>query len=263
MNLNNKITFAVLSFSIVALILGNYNSAVQPGFITAFAQENQTGTENEAEVEADIEQENKCKKDTECENENELNNELSIINQNQEQTQSSLTVKKEIFGCDNIISEGGFTNMNCFDLDSNSNEWISCNDPPISNSQICQNIQENFFDIEVLDDQSTQLEQFQGSAQGTTIGNIEPGTYAVNEIVYPNPPQSDQLTENNFASEECTLRGFSAGGSLQTLNPPYFGYIICIQYEDEQGNDCSQTTVNENEAKVCTVKNYILSSSND
>jgi len=29
------------------------------------------------------------------------------------------------------------------------------------------------------------------------------------------------------------------------------------QYEDEHGNDCSQTTVNEGEDKVCIVKNYI------
>jgi len=256
--LNIFAVFGILFLSSVLLGSGMYSTN------QIYAQENQTGTENEAEVEADIEQENKCKKDTECENENELNNELSIINQNQGQTQSSLTVKKEIFGCNNI-SYNGYIEMNCFELNSNSDEWISCNDPPISNSEICQNIQENFFDIEVLDDQSTQLEQFQGSAQGTTIGNIEPGTYAVNEIIHPflDPPQPvDQLTENSFASEECTERGFSAGGSLNTQNP-FFGYLICIQYEDEQGNDCSQTTVNENESKVCTVKNYILSSSND
>jgi len=248
--------FAVLSLGIVALIMSAYNNPVQlSSYINSYAQQ-----ENEAEIEADIEQENKCKKDTECENENEINNQLGITNITQTQQQSSLTVKKEIFGCDNI-QYNGFIEMNCRELDNDSPEWLPCTDPAISSSEICQNLQENLFDIEVLDGQNTQIQQFEGSAQGTTIENIEPGTYAVNEIIYPNSAPG-QLYENPSLSQTCVDKGFSAGGSLGTQNP-YFGYSICIQYQDEQGNDCSQTTVNPGENKVCTVKNYILTSNND
>ena len=222
--------------------------------------------ENEAEVNADIDkQENKCKKDTKCENE--INNKAvvkNIIEKQKDQEESSLTVKKQIFGCDNISDEGGPSEtMNCRNLNNDSPNWIPCTDPDISSSGICQALQENLFDIEVLDGQNTQLQQFTGSARGTTIEGIEPGTYKINEIIYQfqGLPPPDQLNEASFQSNECKNNGFSDGGTLVTENP-FFEYTICIQYEDEQGNDCSQTTVNEGENGVCTVKNHILFASN-
>ena len=64
--------------------------------------------------------------------------------------------------------------MNCQGLDPDSDQWLSCDDVTISGTDFCQNLQENFFDIEVLDDQNNQIQEFQGSQQGTTISNLEP-----------------------------------------------------------------------------------------
>jgi len=109
--------------------------------------------ENEVEVEVDIEQENKCKKDSECDNEYELNNQLGITNINKTAAQSqesSLTVKKQIFGCDKISTIGA-KRMNCQDLANDSQSWLQCTDPTISSTIYCQGLPENLFDIEVLD----------------------------------------------------------------------------------------------------------------
>jgi len=48
MNLKIRSIFAVLSFSILALIMTAYSNTIQPTYIATYAQE------NEAEVEADI-----------------------------------------------------------------------------------------------------------------------------------------------------------------------------------------------------------------
>ena len=38
---------------------------------------------------------------------------------------------------------------------------------------------------------------------------------------------------------------------------PPIQYNLCIEYEDEKGNDCGIVTLAPGENKVCTVKNYI------
>ena len=77
--------------------------------------------------------------------------------------------------------------MHCEDLQNNSSEWLNCNtNPTISGTIFCQSLPESIFDIEVLDDQNNQIQKFVGSEQGTTIQNLEPGTYTVNEIENPN-----------------------------------------------------------------------------
>ena len=43
---------------------------------------------------------------------------------------------------------------------------------------------------------NTQIQQFEGSEQGTTIENLELGTYSVNEIKNPNPIAINQLRED-------------------------------------------------------------------
>jgi len=50
--------------------------------------------------------------------------------------------------------------------------------------------------------------------------------------------------------------GFDNGGESfnSTSNTVY---LICLQYEDEQGSDCSTITLTAAEARTCTVKNYI------
>jgi hypothetical protein len=167
---------------------------------------------------------------------------------------ATLTIKKEIFGCE---SEG--SSMECDTLADTSLDWLPCIGSTISNTPFCQNLPANLFDIEVLDDQNTQLQQFEGSAQGTTIQNLQPGTYTVNEIKHANI--INQLGESD-AEDECKSAGFEDAGLLLNTNAnPDIGYQICFEYEDEQGNDCSTLTLQPGEDKTCIVKNHIRNAS--
>jgi hypothetical protein len=169
-------------------------------------------------------------------------------------TPASLTVNKQVFGCDNIIIEIDFSGMDC-GLENNSTEWLDCNNSSISNTIQCQSLPESIFDIEVLDDQNTQIQEFEGSTEGTTIQNLDPGTYTVNEIIHPFPG-IDRLSVNAGIAQECIRLGFDNGGELfnSTSNTVY---INCLEYEDEQGNDCNTITLAAGESRTCTVKNYI------
>lgn len=163
---------------------------------------------------------------------------------------SSLTVNKEIYICPHVESE----RIGCFQQ-NDSPEWISCDDPAVSNGVYCQFLPENLFDIEVLDDQDSQISQFEGSVQGTTIDNLEPGTYIVNETKALGGV--DQLYVDEFAETYCISAGFESGGYLFRSAGPIF-YHICFEYEDEQGIDCRNITLAAGEQEKCTVKNYIV-----
>lgn len=153
MNLKNRSIFAVLSFSILALIMTAYSSTVQSVFITTFAQD-ETGNLNEAEVNADIkEQENKCKKDTECENENEINNKLNIVsNGTQSQGQeTTLNVIKNL-----TCTRSGQTEIPC-------PEGVGPEDFTIT-----------------VEGNNPSPSQFPGSEQGTLV-TLGAGGYSVSE----------------------------------------------------------------------------------
>jgi hypothetical protein len=104
-----------------------------------------------------------------------------------------LTVKKEVFGCNNI---SGFplsqTMMSCF-MQNTDPGWLSCANSAIDNTVFCNSLPANLFVIEVLDDQSNQIRQFEGSLQGTIIQNLQTGTYTVNETKVPEGPQPLQI----------------------------------------------------------------------
>jgi hypothetical protein len=172
-------------------------------------------------------------------------------------TTASLTVKKQVFGCNNF-SNFDISFMHCMDLQNNSTApWFDCNNTSISNSDVCQSLPENIFDIEVLDDQNNQLQQFQGSTEGTTIHNLEPGTYRVNEIK-STTSFNNQLLENPDTKQDCVnLAGFLDGGDLFNTTSHILYFPICFEYEDEQGNDCSTITLAAGEERTCIVKNYI------
>src|SRR5215217_6971680 len=164
---------------------------------------------------------------------------------------ASLTAKKQVFGCadfDGVI-------MGC-NLPNDSPAWLDCNtNPAISGTIFCQSLPESIFDIEVLDDQNNQIQQFEGSVQGTTIQNLEPGTYTVNEIIHPT--MDNQLGENLSVAGACEFSlGFSGGGQVLNTTTNVL-YSICFEYEDEQGNNCSTITLAAGESRTCTVKNYI------
>ena len=191
---------------------------------------------------------------------------LCLINNNNnnnnepEPGTSSLKVNKEIYGCDNVLFGG--TQMICDTLNNNSPEWIQCEDPAISSTIFCQRLPANLFDIEVLDDQNNQIEQFEGSPGGETIENLEPGTYTVNEIRYPPTTGLNEFHEYILAEEDCMNLGFAGGGFYQNIHSNGdIRYNICFEYEDEQGNDCRTITLAEEE-RTCTVKNYISFSIN-
>ena len=107
----------------------------------------------------------------------------------EEPATATLTVNKEIFGCDNIIFEGTF--MQCGELNNDDPGWLPCIGSSISGTIFCQGLPPNLFDIQVLDEQNTQIQQFEGSTAGTTIQNLQPGTYTVNEIKNANFHQSN------------------------------------------------------------------------
>ena len=71
-----------------------------------------------------------------------INNNNNIIEESTPPSPSSLTVKKQVFDCDNITS--GIRVMDCRDLQNNSIEWLNCNNRNISNSEHCQYIQRIF-----------------------------------------------------------------------------------------------------------------------
>jgi hypothetical protein len=172
-------------------------------------------------------------------------------------TTATLTVKKQVFGCNNIVT-GQFGRMSCSGLQNNSSApWLDCNtNANISNSIFCKSVPENIFDIEVLDDQNSQIQQFEGSEQGTTIPHLQPGPYTVNEIEQPGGNFVNQLAESFTVNVRCSNQEFPDGGNLINTTARLL-YEICFEYEDEQGKDCSNITLAAGEERTCTVKNYI------
>jgi hypothetical protein len=177
--------------------------------------------------------------------------------QGPEPTTATLTVNKQVFGCSNIIETFPPTDpiMDCQALQYNSPLWLNCNNPYIIDSIFCQSLPESIFDIQVLDSQNTQIQQFEGSIQGTTIQNLEPGTYLINEI--NTGSAMDELGGDPSVLLACGFAEFAEGGLLFNSTASLFYNYICLKYEDEQGNDCSTIRLAAGEESICTVKNYI------
>src|SRR5574339_288787 len=94
---------------------------------------------------------------------------------------ASLTVNKKVFGCNNITFPQGAV-MDCEQLAPDSPDWLPCTDldefSETNEPRFCQKLTENLFDIKVSDDQNIPIiDPFEGSALGTTIPNLQPGTY--------------------------------------------------------------------------------------
>ncbi|HET7643155.1 MAG TPA: hypothetical protein VFK40_06580 [Nitrososphaeraceae archaeon] len=170
-------------------------------------------------------------------------------------TTASLTVKKQVFGCERFPAT---TVMDCESEIPNSSDWINCNNNiPILFNTFCHSLPEDSFDIKVSDDQENQIQRFKGSENGTSIQNLNPGNYTVNEIKNATS-FIDQLGVNADAERDCREDGFADGGRLDNFTTPIIQYfIICFEYDDEQGNDCSNITLAAGESRTCTVKNYI------
>ena len=151
-----------------------------------------------------------------------------------EPTTASLTVNKEIYGCNNIETDPitGKVTMDCRLLLNNDPDWIQCDEITPSGRSICDALPENIFDIRVLDDENNQItEPFPGSPTGTTIENLEPGTYTVEEIKDPTN-NINQLGANPDLARVCINDfGFTDGGELINLNED-IDYTICFEYED-------------------------------
>ena len=116
---------------------------------------------------------------------------------------------------------------------------------------------ENSFDIEVLNASNDQrIAQFEGSAVGKPISNLQPGTYTVNEIEQPTEVANDQLADSPTVNIRCAVLEFPDGGNFVSTTARLL-YNICFEYEDQQGNDCSTITLAAGEEKTCIVKNYL------
>ncbi len=188
--------------------------------------------------------EKECIKDINCNNNNHKNS-------------TSLTVKKEIFGCEHIIRNDDFDYMNCTELDKDSNFWLPCTDAKINNTEFCKNLTKNLVDVEVLDKHKNQIQLFNDTSRRGTIKNIDPNRYIINQVKYVNSSNNQfEFRENDKVSQSCLNRGFADGGSLYNGKDPTL-YKLCIQYDDENGNNCHKITINSNERKTCIVKNYI------
>jgi hypothetical protein len=189
-----------------------------------------------------------------CVNNNDNENNVVVINETTPVPPTpptgSITVNKEIFGC--VDNDGNERTMDCFDL-NDSPSWVPCTDATISNTPFCQNISPNLFDIELLGE----IEQFEASTAGTTVQNLQPDSFRVNEIVHESS-ENQQLGVAPELDVICKFElGFDGGGALNNENTQTF-YSICFEYEDEQGNDCNPITIGAEE-KTCTVKNHIVS----
>jgi hypothetical protein len=169
-------------------------------------------------------------------------------------TTATLTVNKQVFGCSNFIESVPI--MDCEGLQYNSPLWLNCNNPYIIDSIFCQSIPESIFEIQVLDDQNNQIQQFEGSIQGTTIQNLAPGTYLINEI--NTGSGVDELgTGGSSVLAACGFAEFAEAGFLFNSTVSLFYNNICLKYEDDQGNDCSTFRLVAGKESICTVKNYI------
>ena len=153
-------------------------------------------------------------------------NEQSKISPPVEPETTSLTVNKEVFGCNTFdTGDSGETRMRCEELQDDSSSWLPCTNPDVFTNdptvpKFCERLTENLFDIEVSDDQNTPIDEFEGSAQGTTIQNLQPGTYAVNEIKDDSntfPPNVLYVNSQTQTEQNCVNNGFSDGGDL--FNP--------------------------------------------
>ena len=113
--------------------------------------------------------------------------------------------------------------------------------------------QKTFLISEYLDDQNDPIaEDIEGSELGTTIQNIEPGTYTVNEIKNPTS-NINQLGENPDIARICmNVNDFTDGGELINLNAN-LDYNICLEYENQpgnaQGDDCRYYNISSRRTK--------------
>ena len=131
-----------------------------------------------------------------------------------------MTVKKEVFGCENILPPVPpvilSTFMNCIQGPEGSDEfpWINCDSPSMGMEDFCEGLPENLFDIQVLSPQNNpQIPPFVAPEDGMTFNNLQPGTYTVEEIKYP-PGSVNQLNEAVNFDNLCRGYGFTDGGFL-------------------------------------------------
>ena len=75
---------------------------------------------------------------------------------------------------------------------------------------------------------------FQGSPIGTTIPNLQPGNYQVNELKI-RILLSRRVGRNADPQIGCLFNGFDVGGQSFASLPGTICEDICFEYEDEQG----------------------------
>ena len=132
---------------------------------------------------------------------------------------ATLTVNKEIYGCNSFNSAPAFAIMTCDQGPVDPRfPWINCDLPSslFDFPSICQRLPENLFDIRVLGPQNNLIYEDVAPENGTTFDNLQPGTYTVEEIKHDD--NVNQLGIDTNVEGNCKGLGFTDGGILHNLN---------------------------------------------
>ena len=166
---------------------------------------------------------------------------------NEKKKDPIVTIKKELFICDDVLNvelpSGGNSNeFDCFSdgaLPPTDENYIECNDI------ICPGIDESTFSAFIHKDVAT-------------IKDLNPMGIPVNLAKFHYTVVEDELDDSNGfgTGEECAkyfTEILNYNGFLEPLNLQFF-YQICVLYE----GDC-EGIIYAGEEKICTIKNYIVS----
>ena len=150
-----------------------------------------------------------------------------------------LLVKKDVLYCDEIANGTSF-GCDGRDIGPDSDVYVQeCTATNQPYSDVCEQVNEEFFDITVTDNI-----EFQGSEEGTKL-NFNGERYTVTEEQFPFVEELDSGCQG-FGFDTGFDVFIQADGSFQEI-------FVCTLFEGE----CSDI-VQKNELKECTVKNYIV-----
>ena len=246
--------FAVLAFSVIMLLIPSSSSLVN-------AQEYDTYYEQDQYYDGIYQDDNYKKSNYENDSYNnkqddKKTDEPVIIIKNEPLQKKEkkekkkelpmILVKKDVLYCDTFAGGSG---VSCFSFvdgtiaGKDSGRYVEeCTANTGPEGEVCDNINESFFEIIVTDDID-----FPGSEDGTKL-NFNGERFSITE---------EQIIETmNEGGEQdlfCQKTGFDDGFGISLGSPDFTFVPTCVDFE----GDCSGI-VSDGELKECTVKNYIL-----
>ncbi len=165
----------------------------------------------------------------------------------------SLTLVKEIFGCEHIIRNDDYDTMDCSNLDKDSNLWINCADSKINYTPFCKNIPIHSINMEIINSYDNKTKHLNPYKKNTTI-KIDQGDYLIRQVNHSNN-YTDNLGKD-IIFQDCISAGYAGHEFVFNEKKPTL-YGLCIEYNDIDGKDCSKITVNTHGKKLCVVKKFV------